>query len=303
MPAVMEGIPKGARRLPQAQGYAIWVVGDERHVLRDAYHSFLRTRWSIAIGLIAAGVLAVNVVFGAAYLIVGGVDNMHAGSFWDAFVFSVETLGTIGYGVMSPRSDAANVVMIVEAMTGIVVIAIVTGLVFTKFARTTARVAFTSDVVVTQHDDKPTLMFRIGNRRSNVIVDAHLRAIASMTRTTAEGELFYKLYDVKLVRDHQSGMRRGWTVMHVIDEASPFFGMDAEALAKAEAELEISLVGMDDVTMQTVHSIHVYTDKNIKFGHKFAETLKPLPNGDMIFDLTQFDVIVPERGARDSVAA
>ena len=303
MRPVMEGIPKGARRLPQDQGYNIWVVGDERHVLRDAYHTFLRAPWSLAIAFIAAGFLAVNVVFGFAYLFAGGVDNMHAGSFWDAFVFSVQTLGTIGYGVMSPRSDAANVIMIAESITGIVVIAIVTGLVFTKFARTTAQVAFTSLAVITPHDGKPTLMFRIGNRRSNVIVDAHLRAIASMTKTTTEGELFYKLYDVKLVRDHQSAMRRGWTVMHVIDETSPFYAMDEEAMKAAEVELEISLVGMDDVTMQTVHTLRIYTDKDIKFGCKFSETLKPLPNGDMIFDLTQFDVTVPDRAPRDSVAA
>jgi inward rectifier potassium channel len=302
MRAVMDGIPKGARRLPQ-QGYAIWVVGDERAVLRDAYHTFLRAPWSVAIGLIAIGFLAVNVVFGAIYLATGGVVGVRSGSFWDAFVFSVQTLGTIGYGSMTPQSNAANTVMIAESITGIVVIAIVTGLVFTKFARTTARVAFTTDAVITTHDGKRTLMFRIGNRRANVIVDAHLRAIASMTTTTAEGEAFYKLHDVRLVRDHQSGMRRGWTVLHVIDETSPFHGMDSAALAKAETELEISLVGMDDVTMQTVHSIHVYTDQHMKFGFRFAETIKPLPNGDMIFDLTQFDVTVPDRDPRDSVAA
>ncbi len=302
MRAVMDGIPKGARRVSQAQGYAIWVVGDKRFSLRDAFHGFLRARWSLAISLIVTGFVLVNVLFGTVYLLVGGIDNARSGSFWDAFVFSVETFGTIGYGVMNPHSTVANTVMIVESITSIVVIAIVTGLVFTKFARTTARVAFTTDALITAHDGKPTLMFRVGNRRANVIVDAQLRAIASFTTTTAEGELFYKLHDIKLVRDRQAGMRRGWTVMHVIDETSPFHGLDAAGLEKAEVELEISLVGMDDVTMQTVHSIHVYSHDHIRFGRRFSETLRALPNGDMLFDLTQFDVTVPERGPRDSVA-
>jgi inward rectifier potassium channel len=105
------------------------------------------------------------------------------------------------------------------------------------------------------------------------------------------------------VRDRIGAMRRGWVAMHVIDETSPLYGMDAAALAKAEAEVEVSLTGLDDVMMQTVHSIHVYTDDHIKFGHRFADTFKAVGNGDYLLDLTQFDVTVPDGIPRDSVAA
>ena len=303
MRAAMVELPKGARGVRQPQGYTIWTVGDERAVLRDYFHRFLRTSWPRAIAWIAAGFLAVNLVFAAVYVAVDGVEGARAGSYWDAFVFSVQTLGTIGYGVMHPYSTAANVVVISESITGIIVIAIVTGLVFTKFARATARLAFTTDMVITSHEGKPTLLFRLGNRRANVIVEARLTAILSLTRLTPEGETFYKLHDLKLVRDRMAGMRRGWVAMHVIDETSPLHGMDAAALAKAEAEVEISLTGLDDVTMQTVHSIHVYSDEHIKFGRRFADTLRALPSGDVVLDLTQFDVTVPDDVPRDSVAA
>ena len=103
--------------------------------------------------------------------------------------------------------------------------------------------------------------------------------------------------------DVEAGMRRGRAAMHVIDETSPLHGHDGEALAKHEAEIEISLIGLDDATMQTVYSQHVYSDDHIKFGHRFADTIKPLPGGDMILDLTQFDVTVPGTVPRDSVAA
>ena len=99
-------------------------------------------------------------------------------------------------------------------------------------------------------------------------------ATASLTTLTAEGETFYKMHDLALVRDRMGGMRRGWVAMHVIDETSPLYGIDAAALAKAEAEIEISLTGLDDVMMQTVHSMHVYSDDHIKFGHRFADTIK-----------------------------
>jgi inward rectifier potassium channel len=301
--SVPSDLPPGARAIPQPQGYKFWIVGDERAVLRDAYHSFLRSPWWAAFLLIAAGFFFVNLIFAVIYYAVGGVDGMRTGSFLDALSFSVQTLATIGYGVMNPKSGAANAVMIVEAITGIIVTALATGLVFAKFARPTARVGFTNHCVITKHEGVNTLIFRLGNRRSNIIVDAQLRVVASFTRVTAEGETFYKLHDLPLVRDRMGGMRRGWVAMHVISETSPFYGLDAEGLAKAEVEIEVSLIGLDDVTMQTVHSIHIYTDKHIKFGHRFADTMRQLDNGDIMLDLRQFDVTVPDTQPRDSVAA
>lgn len=296
-------LPPGARPVKQPGGYTFWLIGEERARLRDLYHNFLRMPWGVSLLLIAAGFFAVNLIFATAYFTIGGVDHMRPGSFWDSLVFSVETLGTIGYGVMSPTSPGANTLMMIEAVTGLIVTALATGLVFTKFARATARLAFTSDAVVTSHDGKQTLMFRLGNRRSNTIVDAQLRAILSLTMRTQEGENFYKMHDLKLVRDRMAGMRRGWVAMHVVDESSPLFGLDSAGLAKHEAEIEISLMGLDDVTMQTVYAMHVYPDTRIKFGHRFADTIRPLPGGDMVLDLTQFDVIVPDTVPRDSVAA
>ena len=298
-----EQLPPGARAVKQPGGYTFWIVGDEGARLRDLYHNFLRWRWPVSLGLIAAGFLAVNLVFAAIYFGIGGVEHMRPGSFWEALVFSVETLGTIGYGGMIPTSHAAETVMMVEAVTGLIVTALATGLVFSKFARATARVAFTTNMVVTRHEGQPTLMFRIGNRRANAIVDARLHVVLSLTRVTSEGETFYKMHDLALVRDRMGAMRRGWAAMHVIDETSPLHGMDAEALAKAEAEIEVSLTGLDDVMMQTVHSLHVYDDQRIRFGHRFADTLRGLPNGDVVLDLNRFDVIVPDDVPRDSVAA
>lgn len=300
MSAPAEHPPPGARRYPQSQGFAFWIVGERRTVLRDAYHTFLRMRWSASLALIAVGLLVSNVLFATAFWIVGGVNGTD-GSFVDMFSYSMETLATIGYGVMNPGSPAAHAVMIVEAIYGIVVVALATGLVFTKFSRATARMAFSKHVVITKHDGKQTLMFRCGNMRANVIVQAQLHVTCSLARKTAEGRPFYRILDLPLVRDRMSGLRRGWTVMHVIDEASPLFGLDAKALETADLEIEVSLTGLDDVTMQTVHSSHQYTFHDVHFGYRLADTISPLANGDLVLDLTKFDVIEPD--PHDSVAA
>ncbi|HEY3805726.1 MAG TPA: ion channel [Kofleriaceae bacterium] len=272
----------------------MWVVGADRAVLRDAYHSFLRLRWSASIGLIALAFVLVNLVFAVVYQVVGGVEGLRDKSFFDAFVFSVQTIGTIGYGVMHPKSDPANIVMIVESIAGIIFTAVVTGLVFAKFSRTTGRIAFSKTAVVCMHDGVPTLMFRVGNQRSNVIVEATLHVVASYTHMTKEGNPFYRLIDLELTRNRMGGMRRGWVVMHPISEASPFHQLTAELAKEREIELEISLLGFDDVTLQTVHAMHHYGDGNIMFGRKFAESLTVLDNGDVLLDMTKFHETIPE---------
>lgn len=286
-------IPKGARPLAQ-NGYTIYLIGEGRRpFIRDAYHYFLRMPWALSLLSLAALFMAINICFAVTYLITGGVENAAPGSFFDALTFSVETMTTIGYGVQNPHSGAANVVMMLEAMTSIIITALATGLVFAKFSRSTARVSFSSTAVIGPHDGKTTLMFRVGNRRGNTIYDAQLRVACAKLVTLAEGDRFYKLFDLALVRDRQIGLKRGWTVIHTIDETSPLHGLDQAGLAAAEVEIQISLSGIDDTSMQVVTVVHEYSDNQIQFDRRFADTLTPLSGGDLLYDQSKFDETVP----------
>ena len=292
-------LPANARRVTQ-QGSSFYVIGDQRAVLRDAYHIFLRLPWPASLGLIAAGFLAVNLGFAVLYYLVGGIAGSD-GSLFDAMSFSIQTLGTIGYGAMYPQGHAATMVMTLEAIVSLVLTALATGLVFSKFARPTTRVAFSRHAVITWHEGKRTLLFRAGNRRSNVIVEATIHVVAVITTVTAEGQTFYKSIDLPLVRDRQVGMTRGWTLMHVIDEASPLHGADRQKLEQLELELYVALTGLDNVSMQTVHAIHRYTDRDVQIDHHFEDTVRALDNGEYVVDMTRFDAVVPDAAARDSV--
>jgi inward rectifier potassium channel len=298
-PLPLTQLPPTARRVTQ-QGSTFYVIGDERALLRDAYHIFLRLRWSASLGLIAAGFFAANLVFAVLYYAAGGVEGTD-GSFFDALSFSVQTLATIGYGAMYPKSVAAELIMWLQSIVSLVMTALATGLVFSKFARPTTRVAFSRHAVITRHEGERTLVFRASNRRSNVIVEATIHVVAVFTTTTAEGKLFYKAVDLPMVRDRQVGMTRGWTLMHVIDQDSPLHEVDTERLQQLELELYIALTGIDDVSMQTVHAIHKYTDDQIRVDHHFEDTLISLDNGEFAVDLTKFDAVVPDPATRDSV--
>jgi inward rectifier potassium channel len=271
----------------------VTVIGAPRTTLRDFYHLFLRVRWSVALAVMVGWYLALNAVFAAAYVSVGGVANMRAQSFWDAFCFSVQTMGTIGYGSMYPTSVTANSIMVVESVTSLVVTAVATGLVFAKFSRSTARIAFSRAAVIGPMDGVPTLMLRVGNERGNAILEATVRVSMIRTERLKEGMVFYRMYDLKLARERSPAMARSWTVLHPIVEGSPLYGVTPEKAARDEVELLVAVVGTDDTSLQPVHARRRYADTDIVWGARHADVLSEDGNGNLILDVRKFHDIVP----------
>ena len=155
--------------------YEIRVVGARPAPLRDFYHALLRASWWATIAVISVAYLAANVLFALAYVTTDGLEHAAPGSFRDAFFFSVQTMGTIGYGAMFPRSVGANLVVVVESIVSLLLTALSTGLVFAKFSRSRGRFSFTRQAVISPVDGTPTLTVRVGNERGNQIVDAQIR--------------------------------------------------------------------------------------------------------------------------------
>jgi inward rectifier potassium channel len=271
----------------------ITVIGAPRTRLRDAYHLFLRVGWAAAIGAIVGSYLALNAVFALAYRATGGVTGARAGSFFDAFCFSVQTMGTIGYGAMYPASAAANAVMIAESVTSLVVTAVATGLIFAKFSRSAARVVFSKNAVIGPMNGVPTLSLRVGNERGNLILEATIRITLTRTEKTSEGVIFYKLYDLRLVRERSPQMRRSWTVMHRIDADSALFGETPESILRDEVEIIATLVGTDDTSLQPVHARKQYEGADILWGARHADILSEKTDGTIVLDIRRFHDVVP----------
>ncbi|HKA91614.1 MAG TPA: ion channel, partial [Haliangiales bacterium] len=125
-------------------------IGRRVRPLGDLYHFVLERTWPQYILMLVATFLTLNVLFALVYFCdPGGILNARAGSFEDCFYFSVQTLATIGFGQMAPADRFTNVVVVVEAVTGTLSIALIAGLTFAKFARPTAKVLFSSHAVVT----------------------------------------------------------------------------------------------------------------------------------------------------------
>ena len=242
--------------------------------------------------MVVGSYFGANAVFAALFFAFGGIANARPGSLRDAFFFSVQTLGTIGYGAMYPLSDTANVLVAIESTVGLVLTALVTGLVFAKFSRPTARVLFSRKVTIAPMNGIPTLSFRVGNQRKNRILGAQVQAALVRTERTAEGKEFYRMIDLRLSRDRILSLSRSWSVLHPIDEASPLWGQTPESLAEQGAELQVSVSGMDDTWMQAVHASHTYYDLDLVWGARHADILRD-EGAVMTLDLAKFDDLEP----------
>jgi inward rectifier potassium channel len=271
----------------------VHVVGAPRERLRDYYHRFLRWSWARALSSVVVAFLSLNLVFAAVYDIVGGIANARIGSFSDAFFFSVQTMATIGYGDMHPATVVAHLVVVAEAVVGLLITAIVTGLVFAKFSVSTSRIVFSRCATISLMNGQPTLMFRLGNERSNSIVEAQLRVTLMRAEHSQEGVLFYRMYDLTLLRDHSQAFSRSWSALHVINEESPLWGATPETVRAEEIELVCGVIGTDDTSLQPVHAQHTYVDANIVFGARHADILTENTDGSITLDLRRFHDIQP----------
>ncbi|MBL8740906.1 MAG: hypothetical protein JNK04_07430 [Myxococcales bacterium] len=289
--------PQVTRHKLENADYEIHVVGAPRESLRDFYLAMLRFSWPASLSIIALGYLLVNAAYALVYSAVGGVDNMHEGSFLEAFFFSVQTMGTIGYGGMAPHSRAANLVVVSESVVSLIVTALATGLVFAKFSRPSARVMFSQRATIGLVDGVRMFSCRISNQRSNTIVDAEVRLSMVRTDVSKDGKTFYRTLELPLVRSRISSLSRSWTIQHVIDDASPLSRETEESCATKEIELQLTISGTDDLFMQSVHAARRYTWKELAWGYRLVDIMTD--NGDtLVLDLTRFHDIEPVREAR-----
>ena len=256
---------------------------------QEPYYLLLTIPWSGFLLLMALSYIAINAVFAIAYLLGGDcIANATPGSFADAFFFSVQTLTSIGYGAMYPTTVYADVLVTLEALVGLIGIAMMTGLAFTKFAQPTARVAFSKVAVITNHNGVPTLMLRAANQRRNQILEAEARIYLMRDELSMEGDYMRRFYLLPPLRDRTPSFTLSWTIMHQIDENSPLWGATPESLSKTRAMLVVSLSGLDETVSQSIHAPHSYTAQNILWGHRFADIIQQTPEGHQYIDFNCF---------------
>jgi inward rectifier potassium channel len=263
-------------------------------LLRDPYYLLLTVPWAGFFLLMAFFYTFLNSGFALLYLLVdGGVANMRPGSFTDAFFFSVQTLGSIGYGFMYPASLYAHIIVALESFTGILLIALMTGVAFARVSRPTAKVIFSKPLLISNFNGKPSVMFRSANQRRNQIIEAQVSMYLMVDTVGADGSTMRRVFDLPLVRSRTPNFSLTWTVIHQIDSSSPLAGETPESLKQKKAMFIVSLVGIDDVLSQTIYARKSYGVDDISWGGVFEDIMEIDADGHRRINYRNFHKLRP----------
>ena len=297
----------GPRRLRTTIGAdtPVVAIGLSRRPLADAYHLLITWGWTRLFASMGAAYVLVISLFALIYMALGdgAIEHARLESFEDAFFFSFQTMATIGYGHMLPKSTAANLVSVVQVMIGLAGTALSTGLVFAKFARPTARVLFSQVAVVTRFDGAPALLFRLANERANQIAEAQLSVALLKDEQTVEGIGVRRAYDLPLKRDRSLLFSLTWTAVHPIAPGSPLHGATPESLESSDAVLVASVTGLDEHLGQTIPARHAWTAGQLRFGRRFVDVLGEAEDGTALIDYRKFHETEPDGGPVEAPVA
>ncbi len=264
----------------------------------SVYHFMLTIPWWMFFGITAGSYLLANAAFGLAYLACGpnalgsNTAGMEHHTFLRAFFFSVQTISTIGYGQVVPIGIVANTLVTLEALAGLIGFAIVTGLLFARFSRPSARMLFSRHAVIAPYRGIAAFEFRVANARRNELIEVAAKVL--LTRfEMVDGVHTRRYYPLALERDRVTFLPLTWTVVHPIDPDSPMYGETMDSLRRSHAEFIVLLSGFDETVAATVNQRTSYVPAEMRWGAKFANAflIVATEGKKVAFDMRQFDKI------------
>ncbi|KAJ8251441.1 hypothetical protein GJAV_G00221390 [Gymnothorax javanicus] len=260
--------------------------------LADIFTTCVDVRWRWMMLIFCMSFLLSWLFFGCAFWLVaifyGDQENSpqkcvsNVNGFTSAFLFSVETQTTIGYGYryVTEECPVAVFLVVFQSIVGCIIDAFIIGAVMAKMAKPKKRnetLVFSQNAAIAMRDGKLCLMWRVGNLRKSHLVEAHVRAQLLKSRTTVEGE-YIPLDQVDIDVGFDSGLDRIFlvspiTIVHEIDEDSPFYDMSKRDLESSEFEIVVILEGMVEATAMTTQCRSSYVASEVLWGHRFEPVL------------------------------
>ncbi len=268
------------------------------------YHWLLTIPWWQFLSALTVIYLLTNALFALAFLACGpaalvgsgmGPAGGGVGRFLQAFFFSVQTFSTIGYGNISPVGRAANAVVTLEALVGLLGVALATGIIFSRFSRPTAKIIFSASAVVAPYRDLSAFMFRVTNARKSQIIN--LAATVLLARfEEVDGRRMRRFYPLLLEREMVVFFPLSWTLVHPINDDSPLHGLSHDDLLATNAEFLVLFTGFDETFSQNVHARSSYQAAEVRWGARFSDMYKRSVDGQLLtVDVRRLHLTEPVR--------
>jgi inward rectifier potassium channel len=239
------------------------------------YHYLVTISWPKFILIVFSGYLVLNAVFGMIFYLIG-VDHLmgviatsETDKYLEAFFFSAQSFTTVGYGRISPVGFWTSTIAALESLTGLLGLALATGLLYGRFSRPIARILHSKNAIIAPFKDVNALQFRAANKQKSQMIDVEVTVMLSIIQNQ-NGTNIRKFYNLSLEYKKINFFPTIWTVNHIIDENSPFYGLGDQDLLNGEAEIMILLKGFDDTFSQNVHTRFSYKADEIIWGARFV---------------------------------
>ena len=251
----------------------------------DIYYELMEMRWRTFFGIVTGVFVLTNLVFGAVYaLMPGAIDNLPPHSLFYGFFFSVETIATVGYGEMAPRTYAGHVVAVVEILSGLFMTATLTGLIFQRFARPRDGMIFSDNLVVVDSGGKRVAMVRLAGTRVRPLADVTVKMGLLETVTLPTGREYRRSVDLPLVNDRNTMMLLAWSLVHVLDEQSQL----AKVIdGDTPLRITVTVRALDTLLSNQVFASKVYTRDTIRFDEEFVDIFRYADDGTVHVDLAR----------------
>ncbi len=260
----------------------------------SGYHRLLNLSWPAFFLMVLLFYVGINFVFAVVYYRLGPSaleGEIHTSEFVRDFFFSIHSFATIGYGNIVPVGLMANLVVAFEALVGLLGLALVTGMVFARFSRPVADIAYSRNAVIAPYRGVTGFEFRVVNARENQLIELHATLIFSRFENL-DGRVQRLFTALSLERDSVSFFPLNWTVVHPIDEHSPLFGWTEERLLESSAEFLILLTAIDETFAQTVHSRSSYAADEVIWNARFTPMFRNV-GGRVELDLSRLHSVTP----------
>jgi len=278
-----------AKRMVNADGSFNLKHLNKKFSVSEIYSRLINMSWVKFIVLIFVWYGILNLLFASIYYGIG-VEHLTIvkatpfQDFLNAYFFSAQTLTTLGYGLISPQGNATAFVSSIEALLGLIGFAFMTGLLYGRFSKPKAAIRFSEVLVLRPFKEKRAIMFRLMNKRANVMIEPEITVTLAINELDEKGDLARRFFKLSLERDKITYLPTTWTIVHEIDEDSPLNGYTDEQILGLHAELLILIEYYEDAFAQNVYQMHSYGFNDLRGNSKFVAAYYFDENGHAILD-------------------